>query len=252
MLLLVCHNTAGPNDNNSPNLPKAQAQTLSDAAAKYLTSNDRTVSVHWVVGAEAAGAPIYKVVPEAGTAYHCGGNPPNYPSSWVNPEDNRTYGGYALNQVAVGIELFGHENDNLGPNQLASLKALVLDIFSRYPILKQKGHIVAHKELEGDRQDGANWVKQAIEWVTGVNTDVPPPIIDPIKYKVTIPQVATVRKGPGRDYDVVATLKADPNKQYQVDGELHGDNINGDDVWSHLNDPTAQGFVSRTALTILH
>lgn len=251
ILLLVCHNTEGKNESNTGQ-SRAEAQQHSDFEAQYLTSNQEEVSIHWVVGEEECDAPIYKIVPEQHTAYHCGGTPPKFVSKWVNPEDGKSYGGFNLNQVAIGIELVGQHDETVGSKQLAALQALVLDIFSRYPILKRKGHIVAHKELEGDRQDGANWIKQAIEWVSGVDTDVPTPVIELLSYKVTIPQVATVRKGPGRDYDVITTLKADSTKQYQVDGEAHGDNINGDDVWSHLNDGSTKGFVSRSALTILH
>ena len=177
VLVLVCHNTAGPHDFNPGN------QALSDAAAQYLTSNDRQVSVHWVIGAEAAGAPVYRLVPEDSIAYHAGGTPPQFPSRWVNPDDGSVYGRYGLNEVSIGIELFGNEKDQVGPNQLAALKALVLDIVGRHPIIARPGHIVAHAELEGDRTDGKNWVNLARQWVagTGVNggSNAPIPIPTP-------------------------------------------------------------------------
>lgn len=249
VLLLVCHNTEGKGEANTGQ-SLTEAQQRSDFEAAYLASNPSQVSIHWVVGEEECGAPIYRIVPEAYTAYHCGGEP-NFPSKWVNPDDNREYGGYRLNQVAIGVELVGQHTEVLGPNQLASLKALVQDIVSRYPIFKKPGHIVAHKELEGDREDGVNWVKQALEWAVGVDPATPSPVIIPLSYDVMIPQYeANVRKGPGRAYDIVTTLKPDPSQKYHVDGEAHGDNINGDDVWSHL--PSAGGFVSRTLLQIQH
>lgn len=251
VLLLVCHNTAGPSDRNFAGQDKNQAQKLSDQSAVYLTSNTRQVSIHWVVGAEAAGAPIYRVVPEESTAYHCGGSPPQFPSKWTNPDDGKSYGGYNLNLRAIGIELFGQPGDALGPNQAAALQTLIQDIVSRYPILKKPGHIVAHASLEGDRTDGRNWINQAIQWAGSAPAAASGGInLIPISYQAIIPTgSATVRKGPGRSYDVVATLKADPDKQYKVDGEAHGELIGKDDVWSHLAE--VNGFVTRTALKII-
>lgn len=244
VLLLVCHNTAGPNDLNSAT--KAKAQALSDAAARYLSSNDRQVSAHWLVGAENCGAPIYRIVPEGDTAHHCGGNPPAFPSSWKNPGDNKIYGGFGLNQVAIGIEVFGQVKDTIGPKQEASLKTLVQDITRRYSTLKNPGHIVAHAELEGDRTDGLNWIKKALAWTNeGDDGDC-----IPLSYKVVVPRgQASVRTGPGRTFPITASLKADPNRQYQVDCEKHGELIGSDDVWSHI--PELDGYVTRTALQIL-
>lgn len=248
VLALVCHNTEGKGESNRGQTA-AEAQQHSDFEASYLASNAAQVSIHWVVGEEECGAPIYKIVPEEYTAYHCGGEP-GFPSKWVNPDDSKVYGGYNLNQVAIGIELVGQHDETVGPNQLASLKDLVQDIVSRYPVLKKPGHIVAHAELEGDRQDGRNWVKQTLEWVVGVDPATHPPVMTPLSYQVTIPQYeATVRQGPGREYQIVTTLKPNPNKQYKVDGEAHGEQINDDDVWSHL--PDAGGFVTRTILKVV-
>ncbi len=254
VLVLVCHNTAGPNDTNT-NDP-TMSQSLSDAAATYLTSNDRQVSIHWVVGAEAAGAPIYRVVPETDIAYHCGGTPPQFPSHWVNPDDNVAYGRYGLNQVAIGIELFGQVKDQVGPNQLNSLKQLVQDIVTRFPLLAKPGHIVAHASLEGDRTDGLNWVEQAKSWVKSGSGYVAGAAftVTPINYKVNLTVTkATVRSGPGRTYTILTTLDGTQNKAYQVTGEAHGDAIpdtrqpNGtDDVWAFVQE--ANGFVTRTAL----
>ena len=255
ILLLVCHNTEGKQESNTGQT-RAEAQQHSDFEADYLTSNPAQVSIHWVVGEEECDAPIYKIVPEEFTAYHCGGEP-NFPSKWVNPDDGAAYGGYKLNQVAIGIELVGQHSEVVGPKQLASLQALVQDIVSRNPILRKPGHIVAHKELEGDREDGVNWVKEAVEWTVEAMTgnpavEAPAPVITPLSYQVTVLQYdATVRKGPSRQYEVITTLKADPNKQYHVDGEAHGELISNDDVWSHLNDGSVQGFVSRTVLKIM-
>lgn len=248
VLVLVCHNTEGKGESNTGQ-SATDAQQRSDFEAQYLSNNPAQVSIHYVVGEEECGAPIYRIVPENYTAYHCGGEP-GFPSKWVNPEDNKEYGGYGLNQVAIGIELVGQHNETVGPKQLASLKVLVQDIVSRYSILKKQGHIVAHKELEGDREDGVNWYKQAIEYAAG-EPDAPTPVIAPMSYQVTVPQfAATVRKGPGRQYDVVATLNPDPNKQYHVDGEAHGEQISNDDVWVHL--PDAGGFATRTVVQIVH
>jgi hypothetical protein len=250
VLVLVCHNTAGPSDRNFAGQDAAMAQKLSDQAAAYLTSNDRQVSIHWLVGAEACGAPIYRIVPEENTAYHCGGNPPAYPSKWADPDSKQSFGGFGLNQVSIGIELFGQPGDTLGPNQAAALKALVQDIASRNTKLQNANRIVAHASLEGDRTDGKNWVAQAQGWVKEVGGGGGGVNLIAISYKVTIPAgKAVVRTGPGRNYPPVTNLDADPNKQYQVDGEAHGELIGTDDVWSHL--PEVNGFVTRTALKII-
>ncbi len=173
--VLIAHNTGGPADRNYAGQPYQEARRISDNAANYLTSNTRQASVHWVVGAEAAGAPLYRVVPEANTAYHCGGNPPQFPSRWVEPGTGQAFSGFNLNQVSIGIELVGLENETPGPNQLGQLKTLVQEIVGRYPILKETGRIAAHATLEGDRRDGLNWVNQAQSWAREVNNVTPPP-----------------------------------------------------------------------------
>ena len=265
-LVLVCHNTAGPNDNNSPTLDRGTAQTLSDAAARYLTSNDRQVSVQWLVGAEACDAPIYRIVPDDSIAYHAGGSPPQYPSRWVNPDDGSVYGRYGLNQVSIGIELYGQVKDQIGPKQLASLKTLVEDIIHRYPNIGKPGHIVAHAALEGDRTDGLNWVDAAKGWAAALagGRPIAAPAAAPasrtatVNYKVKVTSgKATVRSGPGRSFSVVGSLDAATGTVYQADSEAHGDAIpdsrqasGSDDVWVHL--PTANGFVTRTALTVVN
>jgi hypothetical protein len=169
ILMLCCHNTAGPNDFNPPGQSFAQSLALSDTAARYLTSNDRQASVHWLVGGEACNAPIYLIVPEKYTAYQCGGNPPQYPSKWTDPSTRTIYVGYDLNVVSIGIELLGQPGEVVGPKQLASLKMLVRDILGRHPLLAQPERIVAHADLEGDRTDGKNWVAYARGWAMIAN-----------------------------------------------------------------------------------
>ncbi|HEX2909391.1 MAG TPA: N-acetylmuramoyl-L-alanine amidase [Chloroflexia bacterium] len=253
VLVLVCHSTCGPDDRNFPGQDPAVAQRLSDQAAAYLTSNDRQVSIHWLVGAEACGAPIYRVVPEEHTAYHCGGTPPQFPSRWVNPTDGKEYGRFGLNLVSLGIELFGQANDTVGPKQLSALQTLVQNIAGRYPVLGNNGHIVDHASLEGDRTDGKNWVTQARGFVGSAgaaSSSAAGFSVVPIQYMITIPAgSATVRSGPGRSYSIITSLSADPQKIYHVDGEAHGEQIGNDDVWSHVAE--AGGFVTRTAVKIM-
>lgn len=253
ILVLVCHNTAGPRDFNRPTQTRNDSQALSDAAANYLTSNDRQASVHWLVGGEKCNAPIYHIIPQESTAYHCGGEPGN-PSNWKDPESGKAFRGFGVNQVSIGIELLGQPNETVGPNQLAALEQLIKYIVGLFPILKNPQRIISHASIDTSRTDGENWVNQAKQWAAAGGGEV---IITPIQYKIRIPRgIAVVRSGPGRNYEPVATLKADPNKLYQVNGEAHGDRIPSarevsgfDDVWSHI--PELSGFITRTALDIM-
>jgi hypothetical protein len=191
ILLLVCHNTEGKNENNTGQ-DVATAQERSDFEAAFLADNTYEVSIHYVIGEEECNAPTYRVVPEEFTAYHCGGTPPQYPSSWTNPNSGQVYGGYNLNQVAIGIELVGQHYETVGPNQAASLKLLVEDLVSRYPILKEPGHIIAHASLEADRQDGRNWVDLARTWATEANQ---PPVITPSPLPTPVTNNVVVEPG---------------------------------------------------------
>lgn len=164
ILLVVCHDTSGPGDRNPGN------QVVSEAAARYLCSNDREVSAHWYIGAEGVGAPTYRIVPEGDTAYHCGGTPPDYPSHWTDPDTGVNWSKYKLNQVAIGIERFGYSGEPIGPAQLKSLKALVQDIATRNPKLKDPKRWVSHQSLEGDRTDG-QWYNLARQWVQELNNN---------------------------------------------------------------------------------
>jgi hypothetical protein len=180
--MLCCHNTAGPNDHNYPGQSAQNSQALSDAAALYLAGNDRQASVHWLIGGEACGAPIYAIVPEEDTAYHCGG-PNGLPSSWTDPTTGLTHSGYGNNLVSIGIEIMGQPNEVLGPNQLRSAQLLVMDIATRHSILQHPSQIVAHADIDTSRTDGRDWRNQAQGWVVQVgakpmadNTD---PMADP-------------------------------------------------------------------------
>jgi hypothetical protein len=258
VLLLVCHNTAGPRDNNAAGQPAEVGRQLSDFAARWLTFASGTPSAHYLVGAESIGAPLYKLIREGDTAYHAGGQP-GTPSRWVNPDGGQTYRGFGVNQVSIGIELLGNTTERVGPRQQATLQWLVEDLARRYPVFKQSGHIVAHGDIDTSRTDGRNWLQAAIGWATGGTPGRNPmggggrddiEIVD-INYRARIPRgIATVRTGPGRGYPVVRSVSADPMRIYNVQGEAHGDLIGNDDVWSRV--PELGGFITRTALQVLH
>lgn len=166
ILALVCHNTAGPHDFN--NTDARTAQILSDNAANYLAGNDRQASVQYLVGAEPCGAPIYRIVLEKDTSYNCGGNPPQFPSNWKDPKSGINYSGMGLNQITIGVELFGQVNEPVGPNQRAALAILVKDIVTRNKILFDPLRTISHKEIEpGDRTDGVNWRDYARSLIVG-------------------------------------------------------------------------------------
>jgi hypothetical protein len=173
ILALVCHDTAGPNDFNSPGQSAAQGQAISDASARYLSNNSAQASVHWLVGAESCGAPIYKIVPETSIAYHCGGIN-GAPSHWQDPDTHQSYSGYGCNQISIGIERLGQTNDKVGPNQLAALQLLTKDIVSRYSILTNPLRTIAHAEIDQNRTDGYTWRDQARNWIkSGFMTTLP-------------------------------------------------------------------------------
>ncbi len=181
VLVAVVHNTSGPNDFN--NTSPAEAQRLSDASANWLSAGG-AVSIHLLVGAENCGAPIYRIVPLNSTAYQAGGTIPFYPSSWTDPDTGTGYHTYGLNLVSVGIELFGQPGEAVGPNQQRALKEVVLYLANAIPALKDPRRWVTHKSLEGDRQDGPNWINLAKGWLNEIGqriggTPVPTPTPQP-------------------------------------------------------------------------
>lgn len=167
VLMLVCHSTAGPHDFNSLGQTPAQGQALSDASAAYLANNPAQASVQWLVGAESCKAPIYYIVREKDTAYHCGGLE-GAPSQWTDPTTGKHYSGIDNNRISIGIEVLGQPKDVLGPNQLAALELLVKDIARRYQILQNPNRIIAHADIDINRTDGLNWRDLARKWVTQV------------------------------------------------------------------------------------
>jgi hypothetical protein len=167
--LLVLHDTVGSTrypDRNDLGLDSIAYQSRENGTIRWFQGGG-DVSVHYLVGPEATGAKIYRLCQESWTAYHAGGTA-NYPASWKAP-DGTFYQGQVngvgiINWISIGIERWGGINDAPGPNQTNAMVALATDIARRYNLAPEQ--IVAHKELEGDRQDGGillSAIRKAVE-----------------------------------------------------------------------------------------
>jgi hypothetical protein len=185
VVLLVCHKTAGVADLATLNAVEAKAGV--EATIRWLSlpagHGGGGVSAHYLIGPEVLGAPIYRLVKESDTAWHAGGTPPQFPSTWTDASTGVTYTKYAVNQISIGIEIWGRINDPIGPNQRLAAIHLVQDIVSRYPVLQKAGHIQAHAALEADRRDGTDWVALAgatASQYTATKTPTPPLPLPPL------------------------------------------------------------------------
>jgi hypothetical protein len=65
---LILHETSGPHDvrNAAPDL----ARTLDDATISWFLTPRSDVSIHYLIGGENLGAPVYRLCPESRAAYH--------------------------------------------------------------------------------------------------------------------------------------------------------------------------------------
>ena len=259
--LLVLHSTdGGDSEVNAPNQPVSVAKNNTLREARYLSfgsapkpdGDGRTVSIHWLIGAENAGAEIYKIVPEEFVAYHAGGTDVD-PADWTDFDTGKTYSGYDVNTVSIGIEVVGTSYEKtIGPKQQASIRRLVSDIAGRYPILKQSGHIFSHAALRCGNPDGTNWIKYALEAVNLISESIVVP------YHVKMSGLVIVRSGPGVYYNEVGKVLLDGTTDFTVVAEAHTDHIfdtkrnRFDDVWMEFNDIKGlSGYVTRTAASHL-
>ncbi len=101
-------------------------------------------------------------------AYHAGGSP-GYPSSWRNPYTGKVWQGTLLgvgagNVIGIGIERWGAANEPAGPKQIRAMIDLAVDIALRQRLRPEQ--VVAHKELEADRQGGGVLLAQVREAVS--------------------------------------------------------------------------------------
>jgi hypothetical protein len=136
---LILHETSGPHDvrNAAPDL----ARTLDDATISWFLTPRSEVSIHYLIGGENLGAPVYRLCPESRAAFHIVGT-------------KGSVDGFSIdNHQSIGIERMGQPNDNPGPNQTRALCELALDICRRNPRITPD-RIFSHAQLQPDRRDG--------------------------------------------------------------------------------------------------
>lgn len=147
---VVLHETAGPRD--VKNATGAQAQALDNATLNWFLKTANQLSIHYFIGGENNGAPVYRCCPESVMAYHAIGN------KGVAP------GGSVDNHISIGIERMGQPNDGpVGPNQTAALCKLVLDICNRNGLTADQ--IVSHASIQSDKRDGNTIIAQVKDYV---------------------------------------------------------------------------------------
>jgi hypothetical protein len=218
-ILLVLHDTAGSTqfpDRNDLDLAATGYAYREQATIKWFQGGGG-LSIHYLIGPEATGAKIYRLAKESWVAYHAGGSP-GFPSSWTDPYTHKYWAGVlqgvgALNVISIGIERWGAANEPAGPKQTASMLWLAGDIATRLHLKPLQ--IVAHKELEGDRQDGGVLLGQVRALVAGgavVQDDFNP---NPAGFSVGAGMLAKLKE---------RRLVAGSNEQYYSPnpGQSHG------------------------------
>jgi hypothetical protein len=153
---VVLHETSGPPDKNSNSLEavkSANANTIRWFQGAATTG----VSIHYYIGPEKMGAPIYRLCNEQNTAYHAIGDKGFY----VNASKD--------NHMSIGIERFGYPTEPVGPNQQAALLWLVADIASRRKLKAEQ--IISHASIQSDRTDGRILLEASREAVRNGGTN---------------------------------------------------------------------------------
>lgn len=154
---LVLHETAGPSD--SKNATGALATQLDNNTLNWFLKVDNQLSIHYFIGGENTGAPVYRCCPENLMAYHAIGN------------KGVAAGGSVDNHISIGIERMGQPNDGpVGPKQTAALCKLALDICKRNGLTTDQ--IVSHASIQPDKRDGNTLlaiVKKFVSDNLGVN-----------------------------------------------------------------------------------
>lgn len=136
---VVLHETSGPPDKNSNSL-EAVKSANANTIRWFQGSATTGVSIHYYIGPEKMGAPIYRLCNEDKTAYHAIGDKGFY----VNASKD--------NHMSIGIERFGYPTEPVGPKQETALLWLVSDIAKRRKLKAEQ--IISHASIQDDRTDG--------------------------------------------------------------------------------------------------
>lgn len=149
IIWLILHDTSGPYDNNSRTLEQVKQDILNTI---HWFQGSGGVSIHYLIGPEKMGAPIYRLVPESIVAYHAIG------------DGKRSGGTTVANQQSIGIEVYGYPTEPPGPAQTAALLWLVADIAARRGI--PPTGVISHASIQTDRTDGKKLLSAARAAVT--------------------------------------------------------------------------------------
>jgi hypothetical protein len=181
IIQLVLHDTAGSEKNPDKNdLPlSVEGFRARERATIRWFQGGGGLSIHYLIGPEKTGAPIYRLCREEFAAYHVGGNPEwGFPARWRDPVTGAMWEGArngigALNVISIGIERWGFPNEKVGPFQTRAMLTLCQDIASRHNLVPER--IVAHRELQGNRTDGGAMLEQVRQAVRNMRQGQPVP-----------------------------------------------------------------------------
>ena len=200
---------------------------------------------------------LYRYLKDEDTAWTNGpwSEPVNHTNPVIQDLFNRRI---STNNVSLTIEHEGRPADGLTEAQLNRSADMCAYWCQTWNIPPDRNHIIGHYEVGPHKGcPGSNYpfdrlVNRVQERLKMPSIPVQGYELIMIGYNIIIPQFkATLRNGPGRSYDPpIASIAPDPNRRYWCDGEAHGELIGSDDVWCHI--PELKGFISRTALTIVH
>jgi hypothetical protein len=161
--LLVLHDSIGDSsdpDRNDLPLDLSGFQTRENATVSRLQSG-ATPSIHYLIGPEALGAPVYRICQEDGVVAQVRGNTET-PSHWLAPNgiewNGQTNGLDIINYIAIGIMRWGAPGEEPGPSQTASLAALVVRLAHQYNLTPQR--LVSIQEISAGQPGGTSLLER--------------------------------------------------------------------------------------------
>ncbi len=211
-----------------------------DSRTYLATGGGRRVSVHALIWYDDT---IYQYVPDSIGANHAGFG--TMPKPWSN---------IPVNQCTIGFEL---ENPSNGKDISEPYPDLQLLAMGWWINAKRRLHgpipILRHGDIDPTRRsdpvnlsvaDMERWCAKAAIYYGTREAENKPGL-----YRVKPKIAATVRQAPNRESKIAGTLPADT--PILVDEIKHGQLVNGDDRWAHMDRSNPQrdlGFIHMSAL----